>query len=111
MYGVVMIDMVYFVIDDWFFIFFLFSVLTYVFYLFAKTDSDVNMSSKKPYACGLSIDPYDEKVPSPSFYKTMVSVFHMGAIKKMHKDDLSTYLLWMFFGVVFVSVYLLIFNF
>ncbi|MCK5593624.1 MAG: hypothetical protein KAI18_00105 [Candidatus Aenigmarchaeota archaeon] len=105
-----MVDMMYFVVDDWSFIFLLFSALTYVFYLFAKTDSDVSLASKKPYACGLSIDPDKEKVPSPSFYKTVVSVFHMGAIKKMHKDDLSTYLLWMLSGVVFVSVYLLIFN-
>ncbi|MBW6461992.1 MAG: hypothetical protein K0B07_03010 [DPANN group archaeon] len=105
-----MVDIMSFLVDDWVFIFILFSAITYGFYQFAKTDSDVSSATKKPYACGNSINPDNEKVPSQAFYKTIVSVFRMGVIKKMHKDNLSTFVLWMFFGLVFVSVYLLVFG-
>ncbi|NOQ55466.1 MAG: hypothetical protein GQ477_01525 [Nanohaloarchaea archaeon] len=105
-----MITILNLLVDDWVAVSVLSVVLTYVFYRFAKTDSVVSSASKKPYACGLSVSPDLEIVPSPSFYKTIVSVFRMGAIKKLHKDDLSTYLIWMLFGVVFVSCYLFLFG-
>ncbi|MEA3229883.1 MAG: hypothetical protein U9P44_03130, partial [archaeon] len=61
--------------DGWMMICAVFTLLTYVLYRFAKNDSDVSSEAKKPYACGLSVDPDTQKLPSASFYKTVISVF------------------------------------
>ncbi len=96
--------------DGWTVTVVLFCVFVYVFYMFARDDSSVSLSARKPYACGNSLDPYTQRVPSASFYKTAVSFFKMAAFKKMHSEDLSTYLLWMLVGVVSVLGYVLVFG-
>ncbi len=94
--------------DGWTVTVVLFSVFVYIFYIFAREDSPVSLSARKPYACGNSLDPNTQRVPSASFYKTAVSFFKMAAFRKAHSEDLSTYLLWMLAGIVFVLGYVLV---
>lgn len=96
--------------DGWMITVILFSAFVYLFYMVSKDDSPVSSASRKPYACGNSLDPNRQRVPSASFYKTAVSCFKMAAFKKAHSEDLSTYLLWMLAGVVFVLGYLVVFG-
>ncbi len=94
--------------DGWTVTVVLFSVFVYIFYIFAREDSLVSLSARKPYACGNSLDPNTQRVPSASFYKTAVSFFKMAAFRKAHSEDLSTYLLWMLAGIVFVLGYVMV---
>lgn len=95
-------------VDGWLVMIAVFACLVFVFYRFAREDSSVSASSRKPYACGLSVSSSDDRVPSASFYKTIISVFRLSVIKKMHANSISSYLLWMLVGVVGVLAYFIL---
>ena len=58
---------------------------------------------KKMYVCGNNADPDQYRITESSFYKTIISYFRLGRIKRAHTGYLSVYLLWTVIGLVILS--------
>jgi hypothetical protein len=64
---------------------------------------------EKIYACGEDIRPEKLNVPSRSFYSVLLSTFRLNWFKKIHTGEMTTYLLWIFSGLVVLLIILLFF--
>lgn len=59
------------------------------------------------YACGEDIKPEQLNVPTASFYTVLIRAFGLKKIKKIHSGNMTTYLIWIFAGIIILLLVLL----
>lgn len=82
----------------WFASVIVFAVLLLLLYGLSKETSKGGRDKTRMYACGEKWEP--EQLPAGSVYRLLVRQLGIERLEKMHRGDLSTYLLWILLGLL-----------
>ena len=86
-----------------------FGIISVIYYISRKSGPvKAGKEKTKIFACGEDVSPETLNLFGSGFFELMGKILGIEIIRKMHNGDLSNYMTWIFIGMLFIIVVMVI---